>query len=124
MSQSTEWIQLQEDLRPHIPKLAQAADTVVDEQVSNYPVFLAFPAEGENTLEIGLPVFTVPTPRGRSWTVHVTTLEELVARQIVLREKVDNFRKIYQDSPNTVCFLIYTEGSARFGFLPRKITTA
>lgn len=119
MTQTTEWIQLQEDLRPYLPKLAEAADTVVDEQVSNYPVFLAFPAENEKVLEIGLTVFTAPSPRGRSWTVHITTLEELVARQIVLREKVDNFIKIYKDSPDTVCFLIYTEGEARFGFVRR-----
>lgn len=123
MAQSTEWIQLQEDLRPYVPKLAQAADTVMDEQVSNYPVFLAFPAETEKVLELGLPVFNAPTPRGRSWTVHVTTLEELVARQIILREKVDDFRKIYKDTPNTLCFLIYTEGEARFGFVPRKKET-
>lgn len=118
MAQTTEWIQLQEDLRPHLPKLAEAASTVVDEQVSNYPVFLAFPAETEQVLELGLPVFTAPTARGRSWTVHITTLEELVARQIVVRDKVDTFRKVYKESPNTVCFLIYTEGEARFGFVP------
>lgn len=119
MTQNTEWIQLQEDLRPQLPKLAQAADTVVDEQVSNYPVFLAFPATDQGSLELGIPVFTAPTPRGRHWTVHVTTLEELVARQIVLREKADRFIQVYKDTPNSICFLIYTEGEARFGFIPR-----
>ena len=118
MPENTEWIQLQEDIRPHLIELGQAADTVVNEEVSNYPVFLAFPV-GEKTLELGLPVFEVPTPRGRTWQVHVTTLEELVARQVVLREKVDSFRQVYKNTPNAICFLIFTDGQARFGFLPR-----
>lgn len=117
MAQNTEWIQLQEDLRPHLPKLAKAATTVKDEQVSNYPVFLAFPTTENHTLELGLPVFNAPTSRGQQWTVHVTTLEELVARRIVLSEKVDDFRKVYKDAKNSICFLIYTEGEARFGFI-------
>ncbi|MEL6141171.1 MAG: hypothetical protein AAFU67_06105 [Bacteroidota bacterium] len=118
MDQNTEWIQLQEDVRPYRSKLAAAADTVMNEEVSNYPVFLAYHSE-DQSLELGLPVFDLPTQRGRTWSIHVTTLEELVARQIVVRDKVDNFRQVYKNTPNSVCFLIFTEGEARFGFVPR-----
>ncbi len=117
--QNTEWIQLQEDVRPYRPQLAAAAETVVNEEVSNYPVFLAYPGE-EQSVELGLPVFSVPTSRGRKWAIHLTTLEELVARQVVVTEKVDNFRKVYKNTPNAVCFLIFTAGEARFGFIPKK----
>jgi len=118
MAQNTEWIQLQEDVRPYRAKLTEAADTVINEEVSNYPVFLAYPNE-EQRVEVGLPVFDLPTQRGRTWSIHITTLEELVARQVVAREKVDNFRQVYKNTPNSVCFLIFTEGEARFGFVPK-----
>ena len=114
---NTEWIQLQEDVRPYRDKLSEAATTVRDQDVSNYPVFLAYPGE-EQTIGLGIPVFEVPTSRGRSWSVHITTLEELVARQIVKNEKVDNFRQVYNSTPDNLCFLIFTEGEARFGFVP------
>lgn len=115
---TTEWMQLQEDLRLYRPQLAAAADTVVDQEVSNYPVFLAYPGE-EHTIGLGIPVFTAPTGRGQTWSVHLTTLEELVARQVVLEEKVDNFRQVYKSTTNALCFLIFTDGESRFGFLPR-----
>lgn len=115
---NTEWIQLQDDLRVYRPQLAEAADTVVNQEVSNYPVFLAYPGE-EQTIGVGIPVFTAPTSRGQVWSIHITTLEELVTRQIMLQEKVDNFRQVYKNTPNSICFLIFTDGEARFGFVPR-----
>ncbi|MEM9837028.1 MAG: hypothetical protein AAF828_11025 [Bacteroidota bacterium] len=118
MAKNTEWIQLQEDIKPYRPQLIEAADTVINQEVSNYPVFLAYPGE-EQTIGVGIPVFTAPTPRGRNWAVHVTTLEELVAKQIVQTEKVDHFLKVYKSTPNSICFLIFTEGEARFGFVPK-----
>lgn len=119
MSPSKDWIALQEDLRPFRDKLRQAAETVVTEDVSNYPVFLAYPGQ-ENTIGLGIHVFEAPTARGQSWSVHLTTLEELVARQVVLNDKVDNFRKVYRNTPDSLCFLIFTDGEARFGFIPKR----
>ncbi|MEM8585227.1 MAG: hypothetical protein AAGF87_13195 [Bacteroidota bacterium] len=118
MPTTTEWIQLQDDVRPHLPILAQAADTVIEQEVSNYPVFLAYFAE-EQEMELGLAVTQIPSSRGRVWAVRITTLEELVARQVVLREKVDNFRQVYRNTPDSICFLIWTDGEARFGFVQR-----
>lgn len=115
---NTEWIQLQEDLRIYRPQLAEAANTVVDQEVSNYPIFLAYPGE-DNTIGVGIPVFSAPTGRGQVWSIHLTTLEELVTRQIVLQDKVDNFREVYKSRQNAICFLIFTDGEARFGFVPR-----
>lgn len=118
MAESTEWLQLQRDIKAYLPALSKAADTVVEQEVSNYPVFLAYPGDDLSTA-LGIAVLQAPTPRGLSWSVHVTTLEELVARQIVAREKVDNFRRVYKTTPDSICFLIWAEGASRFAFLPR-----
>ncbi|MEM6396621.1 MAG: hypothetical protein AAF741_09755 [Bacteroidota bacterium] len=118
MPTTTEWIQLQDDVRPHLQLLSEAADTVIEQEVSNYPVFVAYFAE-EQDLEVGLPVTQISSSRGRVWALRITTLEELVSRQVVLREKVDNFRQVYRNTPDSICFLIWTDGEARFGFVQR-----
>ncbi len=118
MAESTEWLQLQRDIKPYLPALGQAADTVTEQEVSNYPVFLAYPGDDLSTA-LGLSVLQAPTTRGVTWSVHVTTLEELVARQIVAMEKVDNFRRVYKTTPDSLCFLVWAEGERRFAFLPR-----
>lgn len=118
MPQEDHWVQLQNDVKPHLGPLGTAADTVRDQDVSNYPIFFAYVGE-EKEQAPGLFVLEIPTDRGIRWRVNVTTLEELVTKQIVTRERVDPFRKVYKDSLATLCFLIVDGQGARFGFVPQ-----
>lgn len=112
------WVQLQTDVKPHLLPLGIAAETVRDQGVSNYPIFFAY-AGIENEQAPGIFVLEVPTDRGMAWRVNVSTLEELVAKQVITRERVDPFRKVYKGSADSLCFLIVDEEGARFGFVPR-----
>ena len=114
-----DWIQLQTDVKPHLSPLSYAADTVRDENVSNYPIFFAYPGL-ENEQAPGIFVLDIRTARGIHWRVNISTLEELVAKQVVTSDKIDPFRRVYQDTPDTLCFLIVDEEGARFGFVPRE----
>ena len=118
MTAMNNWVQLQNDVKPHLQPLGSAASTVTDEGVSNYPIFFAY-AGRENEQAPGIFVLEVPTNRGITWRVNVSTLEELVAKQVITRDRVDPFRKVYKDTPDTLCFLIVDEEGARFGFVPR-----
>lgn len=109
------WQQLQTDLQTYLPLLQQAAETVRDENVSNYPLFVAY--RGEETAAIGLPVIQ-QSEGGSAWTVNVTTLEELVARKVVALANIDGFRQVYKEHTGKLCFLIWDEGEARFAFVP------
>jgi len=113
-----DWVQLQDDVKPHLQPLGQAADTVRDQDVSNYPIFFAYAGE-ENEHAPGIAVLEIPTTRGTRWKVNVSTLEELVAKQVITQERIDPFRKVYKNTPDTLCFLIVDEEGARFGFVPR-----
>lgn len=119
MTNEQSWLQLQENLQPYKSKLAEVATTVRDEDVSNYPIFLAYPEE-EQTIGVGLPLFRVAGRGQNAWALHLTTLEELVSKQVVRNEKVDDFRTLYKKSEDALCLLIFVEGEARFGFLPIK----
>lgn len=116
MAATQMWLALQQDLQPYKTQLATMAETVVNEEVSNYPVFLAYPSD-EQSIGLGLSLFAVPSKSGQDWALHLTTLEELVSRQIVQMEKVDDFRTLYKNNQPTLCFLIFLEGAATFGFL-------
>ena len=119
MSFDANWIELQNDIAAFHGPLDEAATTVIDEKVSNYPIFVAYAGEDLDSLP-GIFVLEVPTPRTLVWTINVTTLEELVARQVVLPDKIDPFRTVYKDKPDSFCFLIIDEAGGRFGFLDRK----
>lgn len=117
--QKNDWVQLQTDIGPFKEVLTKAAQTVRDQDVSNYPIFFAYAGE-ENSHAPGLAVTTIRTNRGTTWVVNLTTLEELVTKQIMTQERIDPFRKVYKNSPDTLCFLIVDEEGARFGFVPQN----
>ncbi len=116
MSQPTEWLQIERDVQPLRGLLAQAADTVVDENVSNYPIFFAF--RGDDSTVIGLPVIQAGPATG-PWSYNLSTLEELAAKRIIGPDRIDPFRKVYNNSPDTLCFLVHSEGETRFAFVHR-----
>lgn len=116
--QKNDWIQLQTDVKPYLPKLSVAAETVTNEEVSNYPIFFAYTGE-ENEQAPGIFVLNVPTTRGIQWRVNVSTLEELVAKQVMTTDKIDPFRNVYKKSLDALCFLIVDAEGARFGFVPK-----
>ncbi len=111
-----DWVQLQTDVTPHKEKLAATAQTVRDEDVSNYPLFFAY-AGLENEQAPGIEVMQLPTDRGTTWNVNVSTLEELVAKSIITGDRIDPFRQVYKNSPDSLCFLIVDDEGARFGFV-------
>ena len=117
MATLAQWHQLREDLGPYLPLLAQAADAVVDQGVSNYPLFVAY--HGEEVAALGLPVLREGTVGGSAWSINVSTLEELVTRNVIGTERVDNFRQLYRGRRGYLCFLIWQEDTANFAFLPR-----
>ncbi len=123
MKTDANWALLQTDIAAYHAPLGEAAGTVLDEKVSNYPIFVAYAGEDIESLP-GIFLLEVPTSRELVWTVNVTTLEELVARQVVTQEKIDPFRKVYKDHPDSFCFLIIDEAGGRFGFVDRKTAHA
>lgn len=116
MQEKNNWLQLQTDILPHKEALHQAADTVKDEDVSNYPIFFANAVQ-HNDHAPGIEVLQIKTNRGTTWIINITTLEELATKNIITAEKIDPFRQVYRKSPEALCFLIVDEAGARFGFV-------
>lgn len=107
-------LEIERLLKRYRNKLAVAADTIRNENVSNYPIFVA----SKTAVEIGVMLF----PQGKlpdDWIVTASSLEEFHVRKIINTDKIDDFRDLYRSKPDEVCvFAVDTEGVSKFIFIP------
>ncbi len=94
--------------------LGEAAETIQNENVSNYPIFVTH----KQHLEIGIP-FAENLGRNAEWSVNASTLEEFVAKKIIDVAKVDEFKKVFKPVEGHVCLFVLSELGATFIFLAR-----
>jgi hypothetical protein len=106
--------QIRKDLQPYIKMMGSLADQVLVQDVSNYPIFVIHP----DTIELGLPV--VEKGPNNPWAIHVSTLEEFSAKQLIQEEKVAEFRKVYKDPEHHLCLFVLSDLGAQFIFIPRS----
>lgn len=106
---------LEQELQPYKAILSKAADAVMNQEVSDYPIFVVHQQE----VSMGIPLVDKDTSKG-NWSVNVSSLEEFVTKQIVDNQKVDNFRKTYKDPEEFLCLFVLSELGAQFIFIPRK----
>lgn len=120
MSINQRYHQLKVELKPYMKAMIQASETIIDKEVSTYPIMIAHQQE----LELGIPIVTTKTfPQGK-WNIHASSLEEFVAKQIINTEKVQNFRATYKEPKSFVCVFSLSELGAQFVFLPREEQTS
>lgn len=95
--------------------LNRAIASVKDQDISNYPIIVVSPVP----VEIGVPL---SNQENLEWHVNATTLEELVVKNVVIKDKVDNFRELYKSKTETqYCFFLVEGESATFVFHPKKM---
>lgn len=93
--------------------LAQASEAIIDNEVSNYPIFVMH----KEALEIGVPLIE-QIPGG--WSLKASTLEEFSSKQLIRAERIDEFRSVYKPTGAYFCFFVLTEDMANFVFAPRN----
>lgn len=107
-------LEIERLLKRYRSSLATAADTIRNENVSNYPIFVA----AKTAVEIGVLLFSKgQLPDG--WIITASSLEEFHVRKIIDSEKIDDFRDLYRTHPSEICvFVVDTEGTSKFIFIP------
>lgn len=101
---------LDKAIAPYWHLLGQAADTVMDQEVSKYPILVI--QDGE--LELGIPLI-----EKEEIAIHVSTLEEFAARQVIPIEKVEDFKTTYKNPRYHFCFFRYDSKGEKHEFLFR-----
>ncbi len=107
--------QLEKELAPQIPLLEKAADTVLVQDVSQFPIFIVHQSE----IDLGIPLIN-HLETTSLWSVNISTMEEMMAKQVIGADKVENFKSIYKNPGQYFCLFAIMEAGATFIFLPRK----
>jgi hypothetical protein len=105
---------IEEALKPHLGIMCQAADAILDQDISSYPIFVVHQA----IADIGFALLR-KSEDGPKWSVNASTLEELATKQIVEMSKVNDFRKVYKDPRAHLCLFVLSDLGANFLFMPR-----
>ena len=104
---------LKDELKRYDSIFREVSDTTINNNVSNYPIFIAH----RQMLEVGIPLIS-NEQAGTYWSYNISTLEELVAKNIVQNERVKNFREVFKDPQKFVCLFVVEEKNAAFVFYP------
>lgn len=106
---------LEKELKPYKKMLAQAAEIIIEQAVSDYPILVV---HQQDLASIGIPIIEKEKVSG-NWSVNASTLEEFITRQIIREEKAESFKSLYQQHRAHICLFVLTEGTANFAFIPK-----
>lgn len=110
--------QLEKELKGYKTLLAQAADVIMDQDVSKFPIFVIH----QNIVDIGINIVDKEVANG-NWSINASTLEEFVTKQIIAEEKVEDFQSLYRSHHDDLCLFALSELGANFIFLPKNTET-
>jgi len=104
---------IKQQLEPFTKIAFEAAKKIREEDVSNYPIFVAH----QDQIDIGIPLLNRDDV-GVFWSINASTLEEFYTKGLILEDKLDNFRRLYKNHEDDICFFVISEIGAQYLFLP------
>lgn len=106
---------LENELKPYVPALGKASETILTQNVSEYPIFIAH----QQQMDIGIPIMEKDTIKG-DWSINASTLEEFTTKGLIQVNKIDDFKSVYKNPEEFLCLFVISEIGATFVFLPRN----
>ncbi len=104
---------LRRELKTYMPAIKNAADIIIVQEVSSYPIFVIH----QHSVDIGINIVDKEKVNG-DWSVNASSLEEFVAKQIITQEKVEEFSFLYKTHADELCLFVLNESGANFVFMP------
>ena len=80
---TSKYIQLEQELSCYKKLMGEAADQILDPEVSSYPIFVV----NQQEVAVGIPL-TEKEQIG-NWTIHASSLEEFVSKQLIEENLID-----------------------------------
>ena len=106
---------LEKELKPYLEVLEQAVDTILDQEVSDFPIMVVHKGE----VEVGIPLVNRAKVAG-DWSVNASTLEEFTVKNLITTDKINSFKSLYESHSDQICLFLLSEFGANFVFLNRK----
>lgn len=92
------------------------AENVIEEGISEYPVFVA----AQEIIPFGRQIFDRDEV-SLNWFFFASLLEEFMKKELISKEGVKDFQKAYKDPKERACIFIITPEVAQFVFVPYDI---
>jgi len=108
-------INLEGDLKALNSELNETVKAIVDGGYSKFPVILAH----EEDIAIAQKVID-KNVHNSTFNFSASTLEEMVARKIILEDKRKDFETKMKSNADSFCILLVHPDSMRFIFMPKK----
>lgn len=106
---------IKQQLEPYTKMAYQAAKKIKEEDISNYPIFVAH----QDQIDIGIPLLN-RNEASSIWSINASTLEEFYTKKLILDKKLEDFKKLYKDHEGDICFFVISELGAQYLFIPVK----
>ncbi|MDZ4757469.1 MAG: hypothetical protein SGJ10_04940 [Bacteroidota bacterium] len=103
---------LNRDIQFFKAQLKEVAVDMLDGGYTKYPVFAAH----QHTLQLGELLFDKEEYQC-NWSIHVTTLEELMEKGLIEKVREEEFIKAFKDPKLFMCVLMISPGNAHFAFV-------
>ena len=105
---------LELELKEYKKVLGDAVDTILDQEVSDYPIMVVHQQE----LNFGIELIDRTKVAG-NWSVNASSLEEFMVKNLIAPDKIDDFKSLYDSHNNHICLFVLSELGANFVFLKR-----
>jgi len=104
---------LEEDLQYYRDAIKEVADEVLNNNLSEYPIFIAH----EVPISIGELILDKQDFE-RNWSISAITLEEMVEANVIEQDKKEDFKQVYKDPRQYICVFLISEKGGNFVFYP------
>ncbi len=104
---------IEKELSAYNHIVTAAKQTILDNEITKYPIFVAT----KDDVELGVKVID-NMKTSANWNINASSLEELVAKNIITMNKVDAFRETYKDVDVYNCYFILSSLGHQFAYLP------
>ena len=104
---------LETDLKFYSESIKEVAVEIMVEGISAYPIFAAH----QHELNLGELILD-RRELNTEWTIHASTLEEFVEKEIIKTDKKERFIKHYKNPNEFMCLFVIVPEGANFVFYP------
>lgn len=107
---------IQNDVAQVGDSLRMIAQRVIEEGISEYPVFIA----AQEWVDLGKPIFDRDSVQ-LNWFFNASILEDFVRKNIVTADRVKDFQRAFGDPNERACIFVITPEVQQFIFVPYDV---
>lgn len=104
---------LETDLKFYNESIKEVAIEIIAEGISEFPIFIAH----QHEVKLGEPILN-HHELNTEWSIHASTMEEFIEKELIQPERKDRFLKQYKDPHAFMCIFVIVPEGANFVFFP------